>query len=627
MSSNIRNFCIIAHIDHGKSTLADRFLELTNTIPASKMHEQYLDMMDLERERGITIKMQPVRMLYEHSDQRFNPHQSALSSQNSLGIRNSKLEIEGSKYILNLIDTPGHMDFNYEVERSLAAVEGAILLIDATKGIQAQTLANLRLAREQNLTLIPVLNKMDMPAAQINEQKIRREIENLLEEKNILAISAKSGQGAKEVLDEIIKRIPAPVINETKPLRALIFDSSYDSYKGIIAYVRVFEGSIKKGEKISLLNVKKDAEAIEVGYFTPELSPQNELKAGEIGYIATGLKDSKLVRVGDTITKLKVKNEKLKIEPLHGYREPRPLVFANIFPSELKSFPQLHDSLSKLHLSDSSFHYETTSHPVLGRGFKVGFLGMLHLEIIFERLKREYDTKIILTSPTVVYKVIDQKNREIEIFSAQDLLSPEHVKEIKEPWVSLEILTPTQYSSKIYELLKQARAEFIETKNLTNEDVFLKYKAPLAEIIENFLDNLKSISQGYASFSYKLEEYRPIDLVKIEFAIVGEVKPSLSRLVPRQKADRIARDFLSRLKDNLPSQQFPQALQAKIGGKVIAREDIRAMRKDVTAPLYGGDYTRKKKLLQKQHKGKKRLLRDAHVDIPEEVYLGILKRK
>jgi len=606
MSRNIRNFCIIAHIDHGKSTLADRFLELTKTIPENRMKAQYLDNMDLERERGITIKMQPVRMVYRPQNQ-----------------NKESLKIANSGYILNLIDTPGHMDFAYEVERSLAAVEGAILLIDATKGIQAQTLANLRLAQQHHLKIIPVLNKMDMPAAQINEGVLRQEIKAILGETEILAISAKENWGVKEVLEKVITDVPAPKIDEKKDFKALVFDSSYNPYKGIVAYVRVFEGSLKKGGKIKLLNAKRDAEAIEVGYFVPEPNPQEKINAGEIGYIATGLKDSHLVKVGETITNFTAHNP----QPVTGYHEPKPLVFANIFPSETKSFPQLADSLSKLHLNDSSFSFEPTNHAVLGRGFKVGFLGMLHLEIVFERLKREYGTKIILTSPTVVYKVKDKKGKVFEIFSAQDLPSQDNVQIIQEPLIEVEIISPAKYSSKIHELLKQARGEFKETKNLSGEDIILKYNAPLSEIIESFLDKLKSVSQGYASFNYKLIGYRPVDLVKLEFAVAGEIKPSLSRLVSSSKAYKTAREFLIRLKENLPRQQFPQALQAKIGAKVIARENIRALKKNVTASLYGGDYTRKKKLLVKQRKGKKKLLLHAKVKIPEEVYLKILKRQ
>ncbi|MFA6437360.1 MAG: translation elongation factor 4 [Candidatus Paceibacterota bacterium] len=620
MSSNIRNFCIIAHIDHGKSTLADRLLELTNTIPKNKMKEQVLDRMDLERERGITIKMQPVRMIY-HTEIR-NPN---IEIRNSLKIKNLKLEIEDSRFILNLIDTPGHMDFGYEVERSLAAVEGAILLIDATKGVQAQTLANLRLARAQNLTIIPVLNKMDMPAAQINEAKIKQEIKQLLniDPEEILSVSAKQGTGVGAVLERIIRDVPPPEILENKPLKALVFDSAYDSYKGIIAYVRIFEGSLKKAGKIKLFNVGKGTETIELGYFSPDFSPQEEIRTGEIGYIATGLKDSRLVKVGETITSLENGTQ----NPVAGYHEPEPLVFANVFPSEMKSFPQLTDSLSKLHLNDASFYYEPTNHAILGRGFNVGFLGMLHLEIVFERLKREYGTKIILTSPTVIYKIVNRNGKEIEIYSAQEMPDPNEIQEIKEPWVEIEIITPTQYSSKIHEILKNARGIFKDTEVLSGEDIILRYDAPLSEIIEDFLDNLKSVSQGYASFSYKVLDYKTVDLVKLDFAIVGEVKPSLSKLVEKNKSYRFARDFLLRLKENLPGQQFSQAIQAKIGGKIIAREDIKAMRKDVTAPLYGGDYTRKKKLLQKQKKGKKRLLENASVRIPEEVYLKILKRK
>ena len=648
MSNNIRNFCIIAHIDHGKSTLADRFLELTKTIPQNKMEAQYLDGMDLERERGITIKMQPVRMIYyvqmpNATIKIINKSQTSnLKSQNKGNLENINkrpdfagaltkdlnAQMQNSKFILNLIDTPGHMDFAYEVERSLAAVEGAILLIDATKGIQAQTLANLRLAQKQHLKIIPVLNKMDLPAAQINRARIQKEIAELLGEKEILAISAKEGWGVEKVLQKVISDIPAPSGGKDNNFKALVFDSKYDPYKGIIAYVRIFQGFLKKQAKIRLLNARKEAEAIEVGYFIPNLNPQPSIEAGEIGYIATGLKDSQLVKVGETIIKYEGQSPKAEeIKPLPGYQEPEPLVFANVFPSETKSFPQLADSLAKLHLNDASFRFEPVNHTVLGRGFKVGFLGMLHLEIVFERLKREYSTKIILTSPTVVYKVKDKKGKELEIFSAQDLPPQDNIQIIKEPWIEIEIITPTQYSSKIHELLKRARGEFKETKTLSGEDIILKYHAPLGEIIENFLDNLKSVSQGYASFNYKLIGYRPIDLVKLEFAIAGETKPSLSRLVPRNKAYGIAREFLTRLKENLPRQQFSQALQAKIGAKVIAREDIRAMKKNVTVSLYGGDYTRKKKLLVKQRKGKKKLLLHAKVRIPEEVYLKILKRK
>jgi GTP-binding protein LepA len=626
MSSNIRNFCIIAHIDHGKSTLADRLLELTNTIPKNKMKEQVLDRMDLERERGITIKMQPVRMLYEHSTPNNATEKPPIGADISVNQRTDQREsASSSEYILNLIDTPGHMDFGYEVERSLAAVEGAILLIDATKGVQAQTLANLRLARAQNLTIIPVLNKMDMPAAQINEAKIKQEVKQLLgiDPEEILSVSAKQGTGVKAVLERIIRDVPPPEILENKPLKALVFDSAYDSYKGIVAYVRIFEGSLKKAGKIKLFNAGKGTETIELGYFSPDFSPQEEIRTGEIGYIATGLKDSRLVKVGETITNIEAGTQ----NPVAGYHEPEPLVFANVFPSEMKSFPQLTDSLSKLHLNDASFYYEPTNHAILGRGFNVGFLGMLHLEIVFERLKREYGTKIILTSPTVIYKIVNRNGKEIEIYSAQEMPDPNEIQEIKEPWVEIEIITPTQYSSKIHEILKNARGIFKDTDVLSGEDIILRYDAPLSEIIEDFLDNLKSVSQGYASFSYKVLDYKTVDLVKLDFAIVGEVKPSLSKLVEKNKSYRFSRDFLLRLKENLPGQQFPQAIQAKIGGKIIAREDIKAMRKDVTAPLYGGDYTRKKKLLQKQKKGKKRLLENASVRIPEEVYLKILKRK
>jgi GTP-binding protein LepA len=599
MLDNTRNFCIIAHIDHGKSTLADRFLELTETISKNKMQDQFLDSMDLERERGITIKMQPVRMIW-------------------------KSQIKNSNFILNLIDTPGHMDFSYEVERSLAAVEGAILLIDASKGIQAQTLANLKLAQKQNLKIIPVLNKIDLPVAQENIPTIKQEIQKLLNEPEVLTISAKQGTGIQEVLEKIIQKIPSPRKSSLgKPFKALIFDSIYDKYKGVIAYIRVLNGQIKKGEAVKLLNIQKETEIIETGYFAPDLIEKEQIKAGDIAYVATGLKNSQTVRVGETIV---AKNNQAT-SPIPGYREPEPFVFAHIFPTTMKSFPQLKDSLEKLHLNDFSFYYAPINHPVLGRGFKAGFLGMLHLEIVFERLKREYDTKIMLTSPSVIYHVITNQDNKIEISSAQEMPDLNNIKMIKEPWVDLEVLSPIKYTSKIHELLSQSRGEFQDTQIFSTKETFIRYYVPLAEIIEDFLNQLKSISQGFASFSYKPLDYRKVDLVKLDFAIVNEVKPSLSKLVPQKKAYQIARSFLSRLKNNLPQQQFAQALQAKIGSKVIAREDISAARKDVTAALYGGDFTRKKKLLVKQRKGKKKLLKKASVRIPEEVYLKVLKKK
>jgi len=587
---NIRNFCIISHVDHGKSTLADRFLEMTGAVEQREMRKQYLDTMDLEREKGITIKLQPVRMKY-------------------------------NEYVLNLIDTPGHVDFTYEVSRSLAAVEGAILLVDASQGIQAQTLANLHLAQEQNLVIIPVINKIDLSHAQVEESV--KELSQLLkiDEKDILRISAKQGTNIEQVLKAVIEKIPAPKGNIKDPLRALIFDSIYDSYKGVVAFVRIVDGQIKAGDKIGMKASKSQTDIIEVGVFRPQLSKTDMLQAGEVAYIATGLKELDQCRVGDTIISINTKTESLP-----GYKEIRPVVFASFYPAEADSHDLLKDSLARLRLSDAALQYEPESCEGLGRGFRCGFLGMLHLEIILERLKREYNLNLVVTSPSVSYQIIDKKENAFIISSPEDLPEPNQIAEIKEPWADLEIITPNQYLGQVMKLLESIRNEYKDTQYLSPERVLVKYQAPLNEIIIDFYDKLKNTTAGYASMSYEVADYRSADLVKLDILIAGEKTEAFSRIVHKERLDKEARDLVKRLKEVIPKQLFNVALQAAVGGKVIARETISAMRKDVTGYLYGGDYTRKKKLLEKQKKGKKKMKAIGKVNIPQDVFLKVLRK-
>ncbi|MBU4299031.1 translation elongation factor 4 [Patescibacteria group bacterium] len=609
--SHIRNFVIIAHIDHGKSTLADRFLDLTKTIPEGKMRPQYLDMMDLERERGITIKMQPVRMIY-HAE-----------------IQNSKFKIQnsGSEFILNLIDTPGHVDFSYEVSRSLAAVEGAILLVDATKGIQAQTIANLELAKKQNLIIIPAVNKIDSPQAKIEETKT--ELANLLniKKEDVFLISAKLGTNVEKLLAAIIKKIPCP---STLPdfveggFRALIFDSKYDPYKGVIACVRVFDGEIKVGEKIYLLAAGTEGEVKELGYFSPTLSSQKALRAGEIGYIATGVKESGKVRVGDTITKLKVKSEKFKVigaEPLPGYKEPKPMVFASIYPEDQNDYDLLKDALSKLKLNDASLVFEPESREFLGRGFRSGFLGTLHAEIVSERLKREFGLNLVISTPSVLYKIIKENAQEIFVKSASDWPQATQIKEIREPWIRLEIITPSNYLGKCMEVLEGTEGKYIETKYISQERILLVYEVPLREIMSGFYAQLKGKTQGFASMNYEILDWRRADLVKLEILIAGRKEEVLSKIVSRNSVHLEGKKMVERLKEIVPSQLFSVALQAAVENQIIARETIKAKRRDVIAPLYGGDYSRKRKLLERQKKGKKELKEKGVVRIPPDVFL------
>lgn len=586
----IRNFCIIAHIDHGKSTLADRLLELTGTIEKRKMHEQFLDQMELERERGITIKLQPVRMISEG-------------------------------HIFNLIDTPGHVDFTYEVSRSLAAVEGAILLVDAAKGVQAQTLANLHLAQRQNLVIIPVINKIDLPNARIAEAE--EEISNLLAAKpsEIIKISAKTGQGTEQILQAIIEQIPPPRINFDSSARALIFDSVFDVYKGVIAYVRVFDGEFKAGEKIKLYASKAEAEIIEVGQFKPQLSKTDIISSGEIGYIATGLKNPGDVRVGDTVMPAKFESK-----PLPGYQEPRPVVFASFYPENNEDYDLLKDALGKLKLTDASLTYEPESSPALGRGFRLGFLGMLHTEIISERLRREFKLQLTISSPSVEYHVLKKDGTQVAIRSAASLPDLSYVEKIAEPMVDLEVLSPSEYLGSLMKLLADMRSQYVATDYLTKEIVILKYKVPLAEIVTDFYDKLKSISSGYASMSYEQADYQESDLVRLDILVAGDLVEPFSRMAPRSHAHDEGKRIVNRLKEIIPRQWFAVSLQAAIGGKIIAREDIRALRKDVTGYLYGGDITRKKKLLEKQKRGKAKMKESGRVNIPQSVFLEMLKK-
>jgi len=596
----IRNFCIISHIDHGKSTLADRLLELTGTVDKREMHEQYLDMMDLEREKGITIKMQPVRMEYQ---------------------------VQDSKYILNLIDTPGHVDFTYEVSRSLAACEGAILIVDATQGIQAQTLNNIYLALEHELKIIPVINKIDLSLAE--PEKTASEIEKIfgIAKEEIIFISAKTGQNVDQVLKAVIDRIPAPKNDLSKPLRALIFDSDYDKYKGVIAYVRLFDGEIRKDEKIILMANKKETNVSEVGYFKPNLLKSLKLSAGEIGFIATGLKKVSECRVGDTIT-IKGASE---VESLPGYKEPKPMIFAGIFPTENDNFNLLKSALEKLKLNDASLSFEPTTSTGLGFGFKCGFLGLLHLEIIKERLEREFDLDLMVTSPSVSYKIYKTNGKIFIINNPTEYPDPSEIKKIEEPYVKVEIITPSKYLGGLMELVNTRRGIYKETQYLDAERALLVYELPLSEIVITspssppFYDQLKSISSGYASMNYELVGYRESSLVKLDIFVAHEKSDAFSQIVFADSAYSIGRALVKRLKELIPKQMFAVALQAAIGNKIIARETIPALKKDVTAKLYGGDYTRKSKLLEKQRKGKKKMKNLGRVSIPTDTLFKLLK--
>ena len=595
---NIRNFCIIAHIDHGKSTLADRFLELTGTVRPDKMKEQYLDRMDLERERGITIKMTPVRMNYRG-------------------------------YHLNLIDTPGHVDFYYEVSRSLAAVEGAILLVDVTQGIQAQTLSNFQTAKKQGLFIIPALNKIDLPESQSRIEEIEKEVKDLLNNQSIKVsrISAKTGQGVEELLNRIVDEFPAPSISHNQSFQALVFDSFYDYYRGIIAYVRVFSGEIKSGDQIFMIAAKQKSQVVEVGCFTPELSPRKSLTAGEIGYIATGLKDISQCRVGETITVLEDRSKDILVSPRPGYQEPKPMIFAGLYLENKKNdFEELRTALQKLKLNDASLYFEPES-STLGYGFKCGFLGMLHLEIVIERLKREFNLNLIITPPNVSYLVKMKRGTEKIIYSASQLPDSSEIKEIREPFCQLEIISPSEYLGNILKLMGQTTGIQKKMEYLGTQRMVLIYQIPLREVIIDFYDRLKSATSGYASMNYEFLDYYSSDLVKIDVLIAGQKVESLAQIVPRRDVYHRASKIAQRLKELIPPQLFAVPIQAAIGGKIIARETIKARRKDVTAPLYGGDYTRKRKLLEKQKKGKKKMKELGKIKIPADVFLKVSRWK
>ncbi len=594
----IRNFVIIAHIDHGKSTLADRFLELTGTVEKRKMHEQYLDTMELERERGITIKLQPVRMSYAYS---------------------------GREYMLNLIDTPGHVDFTYEVSRSLAAVEGAILLVDASKGVQAQTLANLHLAQQQKLVILPVINKIDLPNARTAQ--VKEELSYLLgvEPDEILEISAKSGMNVQKVLELVIEKVPEPKADGSKECRALIFDSTFDAYKGVLAYVRVFNGSLRQAMPIGAYATRAKAEVLEVGYFSPGLVQGKSLSSGEIGYIATGLKDPGQIRVGDTITD-PVMFEDKNFKPLAGYKEPRPMVFASFFPERGEDYDLLKDALSKLKLTDASLIYEPEASAGLGRGFRVGFLGMLHVEIISERLHREFNLNLIISTPSVEYAVTLKKGETVLIRSAARLPDPSAVESIAEPIVALELIAPVTYVGSVMELVSTFRNVYHGTEYIGKETALLKYDMPLSEIVTDFYDKLKSVSSGYASMSYEPKGMQKGDLIRLDILIATDLVEPFSRIVPREKSYFEGRAMVSKLKDIVPPQMFEVSIQAAIGGKIIAAESIRARKKDVTQHMYGGDITRKMKLREKQKRGKARMKETGRVSLPQDVFLKMLKR-
>jgi len=590
--NNIRNFCIIAHIDHGKSTLADRLLELTKSVEERKMKKQMLDLMDLEQERGITIKLTPTRMKYQD-------------------------------YILNLIDTPGHVDFAYEVSRSLAAVEGAILLVDATQGIQAQTVANTYAALDNNLTIIPVINKIDLPAADV--PRVTDEICQTFgfKPEEIISVSAKTGENVDQLLEKIIAEIPPATGSANNPTQALIFDSKYDSYLGVIAFVRILEGEISKSNRVRLMATNHETEITQLGYFVPSLLPQEKINTGEIGYIATGLKSLEECRVGDTITT--VKNPASQALP--GYAEIPPKVFAGIYNQEGGDYQALKEAIGKLSLNDASFTFQPENSPALGPGFRCGFLGLLHIEIIQERLRREFDQEIILTTPTVNYHIVKTNGDKITIKNPVEMPDASEIESIEEPWTKTEIITPNDYIGNIMEITKKHRGNYINTQFLGPNRSMLIFDIPLSELITDFYDQLKSVSQGYASMNYDITNYRAEDLIKLNILINGEIVESFSQIVHRAKADYIGRQLVARLKDIIPRHQFKIPLQAAIGTKIIARETLPALKKDVTGYLYGGDITRKRKLWEKQKKGKKKMEAIGKVDIPQDAFIRIMKKE
>jgi GTP-binding protein LepA len=603
--SQIRNFCIIAHIDHGKSTLADRMLELTGTVQKRDMQAQLLDSMELEREKGITIKLQPVRMSWQLA---------ARSEQNS--------DLQPTTYNLNLIDTPGHVDFSYEVSRSLAACEGAILVVDASQGIQAQTLANVYLAIEAGLEIIPVLNKIDLPAA--DPERVAAEVSKLLgcTPESILRVSAKEGTNVDQLLDQVVEKIPAPKGKADQPLRALVFDSIYDEYRGVILYLRIVDGSLKKGANIKLMAAGQSGLAIETGIFKPAQTAAPELATGQIGYVVTNLKSVSEARVGDTVTEAGASTT----EALAGYRQIKPFVFAGFFPTSAEQYPGLKDALEKLKLNDAALIYTPESSQVLGFGYRVGFLGLLHLEIVKERLEREYNLDLVVTSPSTDYQVKTMRGEELVIRSASELPDPAAIESISEPWIKGEVVVPDEYVGAVIQLINRIRGVQKNLNYLDQTLALIHFEAPLANVLTDFYDSLKSITSGYGSFNYEIDNYRPEKLVRLDILVGGEIVDSLSMITHRDEAYRIGKQVVEKLKELIPRQMFEVSLQAAIGGKIIAREDISAMGKNVIAKLYGGDVTRKNKLLDKQKKGKKKMKRIGKVDIPSEAFMVLLKK-
>ncbi|HMB25490.1 MAG: translation elongation factor 4 [Chloroflexota bacterium] len=595
MTDHIRNFCIIAHVDHGKSTLADRLLQLTGAISERDMTEQVLDSMDLEREKGVTIKASAVRMYYTAKD--------------------------GMKYEINLIDTPGHVDFGYEVSRALKACEGAVLVVDATQGIEAQTLANLYQALDTDLTIIPIINKIDLPSARPDE--VAEDVGSLLgiDPTDVLQVSAKDGTNVEQILESIVTRIPPPRDADGMPLRSLIFDSHYDPYKGVIAYVRVMEGSLKSTDMLRMFATKADMRPVEIGIFAPGMKPMQSLGSGEVGYIATGFKTVHECRVGDTITSA----ANPAVEPLPGYRYPKPMVFAGIYPVEADDYGDLREALEKLQLNDASLTFQPETSQALGFGFRAGFLGLFHMEIIQERIEREYDLDVLFTAPSVEYEVVQYDETVITIDSPAELPDESKIVEIREPWMNIEIITPTDFYGPIMELVTKRRGMFKKQEYPAPHRVQLDYEIPLSEIIVDFFDDLKSRTKGYASLDYQFLEYRPDELQKLEILVNGEPVDALASIVHKKDAFHKGQRLITKLKELIPRQLFDVAVQAAAGGRVISRANVKATRKDVLAKCYGGDITRKKKLLEKQKKGKKRLKMVGNVEIPQEAFMAVLQ--
>ncbi len=596
---HIRNFSIIAHIDHGKSTLADRILELTHTVAAREMRAQLLDSMDLERERGITIKAQAVRVFYTAKD--------------------------GQTYQLHLIDTPGHVDFTYEVSRSLAACEGALLVVDASQGVEAQTVANTYLAIDAGLELIPCLNKIDLPGAE--PERVAGEVSELIGEapESILSISGKTGEGVAEVLEELVKRVPPPEGDPDGPPRALIFDSEFDQYRGVVAYIRVVDGVFKKGEAIRAMAAGTEADIDDIGFFSPQMMPTDQLAAGEVGYLITGLKDVTQLRVGDTLTTRVKSGVGAASEPLPGYRDVKPMVFCGLFPIDSDDYPDLRDALEKLTLNDAALSWEPETSDALGFGFRCGFLGLLHMDIVRERLEREYDLELLATMPSVEFDVTLTNGEELEVHNPSDMPDPGTIEEIREPFINASIIAPKEFVGAVMELCQERRGEHTGMHYLSPERVQLNYQLPLAEIVLDFFDQLKSRTKGYASLDYELSGMKPSDLVKLDVLLAGDPVDALSMVVHREKAYEVGRSLTERLRKRIPRQQYDVPIQAAIGSHIIARETVKAFRKDVIAGCYGGDITRKKKLLAKQKEGKKRMKQVGRVEVPQEAFLAVLE--